>query len=187
MPELATIEQAVADIVQLNERIRRLWSDGGWAPPDAARLLARARLDRQVSLSHTLRLWLAEPDAHDAEGRLILAWTNLGTLVEGTMKWFLCVFEHNYAPDRVVTQQGRELEPDELWFLRLCYFFRDHVWMSEEADRWFSWCDKVRRRRNAVHAYEDRDLGTWEEFYRDIERYRDFVQDLEERVPDPPE
>jgi hypothetical protein len=103
------------------------------------------------------------------------------------MKWFLCVFEHDYALDRVVTERGRELGPDELWFLRLCHFFKDHVWGPEEPARWFSWCDKVRRRRNAVHAYEDRDIGTWDEFYRDLDRYRDFVQRLEMGVPAPPE
>jgi hypothetical protein len=115
------------------------------------------------------------------------SWANLGTLVEGTMKWFLCVYECDYARRRVVTESGRDLAPDELRFLRLCQFFRDHVWMPDGTDGWYSWCDKVRRRRNTVHAYEDRDLGTWDECRRDIQRYRDFLQELEAGVPDPPD
>jgi hypothetical protein len=187
MLDTVPTEQAINDIVRLSERIRGLWSDGGWAPPDGARLLRQARLDRLVSLSHALRLWLDEAAGDDAEGRLILAWANLGTLVEGTMKWFLCVYECHYALGRVVTEGGRELDPDELRFLRLCQFFRDHVWDPRGTDGWYSWCDKVRRRRNAVHAYEDRDLGTWDKFHRDIQRYRDLLQELEAGVPDPPD
>jgi hypothetical protein len=180
-----TTAAMIDDIIRLNERICRLWHDGGWAPVDAANLLRKSRLDRLVSLSRKLRLWLPGSTEED-EGGLILAWANLGALVEGTLKWFLCVFEGDYSSDRVVTEQGRELDPDELWFIRLCRFFRDHVWIADGPDGRYAWCDKIRRRRNGIHAFDDRDIGTWEEFYQDIERYRELIKELEGAVPEPP-
>jgi hypothetical protein len=186
MPADESTAQAVDDIIYLNKRIYCQWFDGGYAPMDAARLLQRAGLDRLVSLSHTLRLWLDPGPEPESQGRLILAWANLGTLLEGGMKWFLCVWEHCYAYHRVTTLEGCELGPDELWFLKLCQFFREHVWVPEQVDKWHSWCDKIRRRRNAIHAYEKRDLGTWAEFYLDVRRLRDLLQELEMGIPEPP-
>lgn len=87
------VTTAIGQIIDLNKRIRSFWQEraGGWAAGKAASLLENSRLDRLVSLSHTLQLWTDPcPDAED-EGRLILAWANLGILIEGTMTWFLCV------------------------------------------------------------------------------------------------
>jgi hypothetical protein len=179
--------QAVKDIIRMNRAICSQWSDGGYAPTDAARLLERAGLDRLVSLAQTLKLWLdAGPEAEE-QGRLILAWANLGALLEGAMKWFLCVWEHCYSHDAVSTPDGRELGPDELWFLKVCQFFREHVWAPCEVSAWDAWCDKIRRRRNGIHAYEKRDLGTWDEFYRDVQRLRDFIAHLQGGIPEPPD
>lgn len=91
-------------IVSKNEGIAAFWRDAlGWAPLEAAELLSRSRLDWQVALSHTLALWFprsgADPSDAAAPGRLILAWVNLGALVEGSLKWFLSVYYDAYRKD----------------------------------------------------------------------------------------
>jgi hypothetical protein len=48
-----------------------------------------------------------------ADGRMILAWTNLGTLVEGTMKFFLSVFASDYS--RSVAGNQASLVFKRLW------------------------------------------------------------------------
>src|SRR5690349_21648116 len=69
----------VAHIETLNLNIARFWKEAhGWAPLEAAGLLDKSRLDWQVSLSSSLRLWLREPLDLISDGELILAWTNLG-------------------------------------------------------------------------------------------------------------
>lgn len=83
-PEI--LKTTVDDIVCVNSFLNDFWGNGGWASGDAAKLLRKSRLNRQVELSRTLAIWLEPPTEHDSEGRLILARTNLGTLVEGTMK-----------------------------------------------------------------------------------------------------
>ncbi len=176
---------AIGHIIALNERIRSFWQEraGGWAPRKAASLLEKSRLDRLVSLSHTLRLWTEPcPDAED-EGRLILAWANLGILVEGTMTWFLCVWEDAYARNPMQSRKGFDLDPNRLTFEEMTRFYRQHVWATGEE--WDEWVTLVRDRRNAVHAFNHRELGTWDEFWQAVARYREFVDDLDARVPYP--
>jgi hypothetical protein len=50
-------------------------------------------------LSSCLRLWIKTPPDRLEDGELILAWANLGSLTEGTMKLFLSVFYHDYQKD----------------------------------------------------------------------------------------
>ena len=86
------LRQAIEDIIRVNEHICDFWGDGGWgwAPSGSAELLSKSRLDWQVSLSKNLLRWFPLPSGDKHDGSLILAWVNLGVLVEGTMMWFLC-------------------------------------------------------------------------------------------------
>ena len=97
------IQEVIDRIVSKNDGIARFWSTArGWAPLDAAKLLSKSRLDLQVSLARTLTLWVppnVSAQAPDVDGRLILGCANLGSLVEGTLKWFLSVYYDNYKAD----------------------------------------------------------------------------------------
>jgi hypothetical protein len=181
------IDKAISDIIRINEHIRDFWRDGGWAPQRAAALLSKARLDRQVSLSRTLRIWTGECDNDDVDGQLILAWANLGSLIEGTMKWFLCVFASDYDANPVKRNSGTELEPDELFFGQMCGFFEKVVWARSTVDRFSRWINMVRERRNAIHAYRDREIGTFSDFHKSVIKYRQFLLDCEGTVPYPDE
>ena len=63
-----------------------------------AEVLGRGSLDWHASLARTLSLWMPEADntAPDAQGRLILAWANLGALVEWTLRWFAAAYAKEY-------------------------------------------------------------------------------------------
>jgi hypothetical protein len=181
------IDKTISDIIRINEHIRDFWRDGGWAPQRAAGLLSKARLDRQVSLSRTLRKWTGECDDDEVDGQLILAWANLGSLVEGTMKWFLCVFASDYDVNPVTLGSGAELEPDDLRFARMCGFFEKVVWTGSNVERFSRWVNMVRQRRNAIHAYRDCDIGTFNDFHKSVVKYRQFLLDCEGTVPYPDE
>jgi hypothetical protein len=74
------MKKTISEIININKQISAFWSDAnGWAPPEAAELLSRSRLDLQVSLSETLELWI---ECKNHPGKLRLAWANLGALVE---------------------------------------------------------------------------------------------------------
>ena len=182
---LETVE-VIDKIVRINRRIADFWGDSyGWAPSDAADLLSKARLDRQVSLSACLRIWLQEPPDDQKDGHLILAWANLGTLIEGTMKFFLCVFESDYSANPVLDKKQNPRDSDELMLETLRQFFLNTVWTNGEKERWGPFVEKVRQRRNGIHAYKNRNIGDRKEFQEAIQDYMDFLSDINATVPYP--
>jgi len=186
------IGEVVARIAKLNDGIRDFWSAAhGWAPADAADLLARARLDRQVSLSSCLALWEAESDVPERrDGSLVLGWANLGALVEGTMKWFLCVYRADYPEDEGVLRKGKKrelIEPDALMFEQLRQVFARHVWIESERGEYDRWLAMIQDRRNAIHAYRERDIGDLAALHHAIREYLDFLRELHGRIPGYPD
>ncbi|MGB7581391.1 MAG: hypothetical protein WBL85_02945 [Sedimentisphaerales bacterium] len=177
---------AIKYIIIVNEHIRDFWGNGGWAPSSAAEMLSKSRLDWQVSLSKNLLRWLPVPDEDEHDGSLILAWVNLGALVEGTMMWFLCVFHENYSSNPI-KKKGKAVDPDELRFIALCRFFQDTVWIKREKRQWGIFVDLVRERRNAIHAYKNRSIGSFKEFAKAVIKYRSFLLAHEGNVPYPDE
>ncbi len=136
-----------------------------------------------ASLSHSLRLWTDSCAEEDREGRLILAWANLGILVESMMTWFLCVFERDYAKQPMKTRTGFDLRPNRLRFEEICRFFSEHVWIDSQRAKWGDWLAKVRNFRNAVHAFNHKDIGNWNDWQDAVVRYHEFISELDGLVP----
>lgn len=184
-PNTIPIDEVVQRIVTLNDGLRKFWSKAeDWAPIEAAELLSKSRLDWQVSLSACLNIWIAEPQGKDNSGRLILAWTNLGSLVEGTMKLFLSVWYEAYKKDvEAIRRRGKLQDPDILQLEAIRQFFRKRIW----GDSWDKWVQHIQQRRNAIHAYKDRDIGTHMELIADIRTYLEFLRYTNGRLPYPDE
>ena len=174
-------------IIASHEWLMQNWDDGlwGWAPGSVSRLLERNRLDRLLELARVLPSW-THP-SFQSEGHLILAWATLGALVEGIMKWFLCVHEEHYSLDPV-QKKGKPVDPDKLRFeeLRNCYMSAG-AWMDGEAEARDSFVKHIQCRRNAIHAYQDRDVGTFDEFWDHVRDYAALLDDLKGRTPDLPD
>ena len=102
------MKNTILEIISINQKISNFWSNShGWAPVEAATMLEKSRLDLQVSLSETLVLWV---DCKNHPGYLRLAWTNLGALVEGSLKWFLAVYYKDYLKDPK-TPKDKKIKP----------------------------------------------------------------------------
>lgn len=185
------MEKLVYDIIRINRHIRDFWANGGWAPEKSAAILSRSRLDWQVSLSNSLKRWLATPSPEESDGCLILAWANLGSLVEGTLKWFLCVYQADYARQPIAARRGRRagtpLDPDEPALGELLEYYSTCVWTERQSDHWRPGLETIRQRRNAVHAYQHRELGKWRDFWESVAAYRAFLLETERSVPYPDE
>ncbi|WP_041917333.1 hypothetical protein [Desulfitobacterium dehalogenans] len=182
-----SLKEVVGRIIDFNYSLRDFWSSAkGWAPPEAADLLTRSRLDWQVSLSHCLNLWLEETVSEEADGRLILAWSNLGSLVEGTMKLLLSVFYKDYLNDvEQVKKRGKLVEPDQLELEQMRQFFNKRIWKPE--DSWDEWILHIQWRRNAIHAFKDREIGSFDEYRNDLRMYLKFMRYVNFRLPYPDE
>lgn len=193
MNEISTDTIAVNDvihrIVTLNERLNKFWSSSkGWAPVDAADLLGRSRLDWQVSLSHSLTRWINTPTANEIFAVQILGYANVGALVEGTLKLFLCVYYEDYKADIDAIKENKKnklIDPDAAMFEKIRQFYKKSVWIDSPRDNWDPWIHHIQMRRNSIHAFKDRNIGTHNELVMDIRRYLVFVRRINSQLPYP--
>ncbi|MFZ3072627.1 MAG: hypothetical protein WA162_05235 [Thermodesulfobacteriota bacterium] len=195
-PEIEEIDIVIDRIVDINKGIAKFWSRAeGWAPAKAAKLLSKSRLDWQTSLSKTLKIWLADSNFHSDEksGRLILAWVNLGSLVEGTLKLFLSIYYKDYIKDiHVITKgkNGKLIDPDVLNLGRMRQFLFEKERISKVSQRtetildkkWNKWIKLIQERRNVIHAYQDKNIGDFEEFSKNVRNYLVFLEDINSRL-----
>lgn len=181
------INEVVKRIVNFNCSLGDFWMNAkGWAPEEAANLLSRSRLDWQKPLSYCLYQWLEDSTNEDSDGRLILAWSNLGSLIEGTMKLLLGVYYKDYLDDpKPVKENGKLAEPDTLMLDQIRQFFKRRIW--NEKDLWDEWISHIQQRRNAIHAFKDREIGTFEEYQNDLRIYLDLLRYVTHQIPYPDE
>ena len=172
--------EIVDDIVQKNLAIADFWkSSQGWAPISAAGLLSRSRLDRQVSLSYTLDRYNVIKKGIRFDGELIMGWVNLRSLCEGTIKWFLSVYHETYIERPI----GKNFEPDGVTFNPLIEYYEKNI--KSKSDTWVRVLRHIQKRGNAIHAYQDKEIGNAGELRRYVLKYRNFLFDLDGRVPYP--
>jgi hypothetical protein len=181
------IETEISRIMSYWKDTYKHTSEEWFHDPDSAALLSGSMLDWQVSLAGCLRRWLG----CSTDGELILAWANLGTLVEGMLKLFLCVYLSDYRSDAAATgvaglvKDGEVSNPDGLKFEQLKqYCAKCGMWKHTlKGDDWDKWIDHVQQRRNAIHSFKPRQIGTFEEWMADVRRFYDFVDEIDGRLP----
>ena len=181
--ERLPIDDVCSCIHTLTTRMMDFWKSAhGWAPIEAAGLMSKSMLDWQSSLSHCLAKWLRGTTS----GELILAWANLGSLVEGQLKLFLSVWYNDYAADaEAIKRKGKLQTPDVLTLESLRHFFAKRIW--HESDNWDQWIQHIQQKRNAIHAFRHRDIGTFDMWREDLRNHLAFVRDINSRLPYPDE
>ena len=175
-------EELCARIARLTGDIMDFWEDGGWAPNDAAALLDKSMLRWQASLATSLHRWVNA----SSEGDLILAWANLGALVEGQLKLFLCVYYTDFQSDvDGICKRGRRIDPDESGLEDIRHFFVKNIW--DVGTNWNPYVELVQKRRNAVHAFQHREIGTFQEWTDSLRLHLSFVRHVGGGLPYPDE
>jgi len=169
-------------IETLTTRMMDFWKSAhGWAPIEAAGLLNRSMLEWQASLASSLCRWVPA----SSDGDLILAWANLGALVEGQLKLFLSVYYKDYSADAdaIRDRRGRLTDPDSSTLEPLRQFFVRRIWTAGRD--WNTYVQRVQQRRNAIHAFRARDIGTFDDWRNELPFHLSFVRDINGRVPYP--
>ena len=179
---LSDTEVLVA-IEKLTHQQVHFWRDaGGWAPVSAAALLDRSMLDWQASLATSLKQWVDR----ESDGDLILALANLGSLAEGAMKLMLAVFYEDYVKDQHAPRRHSDqtlIEPDELMLGKLCALFGKRIW--EAGSGHAKYLTEVMERRNAIHAFKKREIGTFVEFKVAARQHLRTLRYIDARLPYP--
>ncbi len=109
--DVAPIAATLQEIIATTTMMGQFWGRAhGWAPSDAADLLASARLDRQVSFAHTLPSYVKPFSAQEAEARLILGYVTLRSLCEGILKLFFAVWLDDYRSDADALKDKKKVQ-----------------------------------------------------------------------------
>ncbi|MQV12178.1 hypothetical protein GHL01_00265 [Sinorhizobium meliloti] len=187
-----TYQTDVDDIITVQAGLADFWSNAhGWAPADGAALLASARLDWTPSLARSLHRW-AEPVSL-ADGDLILAWANLGSILESSLRLFLGVYVTDYrnsredleairAIEQKGANQGQPYPPSSIQFEKIRQLLsRREIFPVDDL----TFIGLVQARRNAIHAFNNREIGDAVEFRSAVATYRIFIAELATRLPYP--
>jgi len=180
---VVTARASTDKTIRVTRALERFWSAShGWAPKAAADLLAEARLDRQLSFTHTLCDYLAPFRPEASEARQILGYATLRSLCEGVLKLFFSVWFEDYRKDRdaVYDRKRRLVSPEDIMFNRLIALY------AKKGDAAFEpFLRRVQQRGNAIHHFCDRVIGTQHELIEDIVQFRDFILAVNGQLPYP--
>lgn len=185
------IAEVVVRIATLLSRMSNFWSNcSGWAPDDAAEMLGHARLDRLASMAETLGRWVEIDPNKISDGDLILAWANLGSLVEGTLKLFLCVYLQDFKADDKNTHLTQAfhkkkqllLDPDGLSMNVLMSYFEKADLLSHDE---LCLTKRVHIRRNTIHVFKDLNIGTGMELHTAVREFRTMLLNINSQLPYP--
>lgn len=174
---------AIDRVIRITGAMEEFWRRAhGWAPDEAASLLASARLDRQTSFTHTLAWYLSPFSAAEAEAKQILGYATLRSLCEGALKLFCAVWLKYYQkdPDALRNRAGTLVPPEKVPLDKLIGFYVKRIDAEHEQ-----FLRRVQSRGNAIHHFMDRDVGNQQELIDDIVLFRDFVLAVNDRVPYP--
>ena len=166
----------------------------GWFPKELSQSLKDKHIDWMWSLTEWLDEWkrLAVNDEMDDGGR-ILAYANLGALVESWLKLFLLCHIRSYDEDPCKRKNGTIIKPKDIKFENLIEFFYK-IWdidegLSDEynefAKKYPEWAKRVQHRRNILHIFTNSELGTNSEFLEDLEFYYILIDEIATRIPLP--
>lgn len=158
-----------------------MWKESrGIAPDSVADKMDDAMLSWMSELTDTLKIWI-DKGISMTDGELILARTNMGALVESWLKFFYCVFYEDYIKNPK-TVKGKMVEPNNMKFEDLKNFSNGILW-DDNKSAMYIWVDKIQHYRNAVHAFNYRDIGTPVEFMSDMEEFYKYVDHILNHIP----
>ncbi len=100
---------------------------------------------------------------------------------------FLSVYYNDYSVDadaiRDKDRKDRLIAPDSSSLEPLRQFFVKRIW-TVDCD-WNSYVERIQHRRNAIHAFRTRDIGTFEDWRNELPIHLSFVRDINSRIPYP--
>ena len=168
--------------IQTNN-VSLLWKNvHGIAPDNAAKKLDIAMLDWQSELTKTLKIWI-DKGLDMTVGELILARANLGAVVESWLRFFYCVFYDDYINQPMVNKKGKVLEPEkDMRFEDLKNFSTGILWDDDKSSDYL-WVESIQHKRNAIHSFTYKDIGTPADFLLDVDRLCEFVEMILNHLP----
>lgn len=152
-----------------------VWTEYSYmTSPSTSKKFEQVMLKWLFELTESLKIWIDKGEKL-TDGELILAWTNLGSIIECWLKFFFCAYYDEYVKAPIYTTNGgKRIEPENAKFDFLIRSNIGILWESVE-DQEYQWIRKIQQYRNAIHAFKKRKLGTPKEFLQSIIKLETFV------------
>ena len=168
-------------LLEITKSTMALWKESwGIAPYSVSERLDKAMLDWNMELTEALSIWI-DKGFTMSTGELILARVNLGNIVEFWLKFFYSVYYEDYLNDPQLCKKGI-VEPESMSLEKLKNYSQEILW-EDSTSKGYLWVDSVQKKRNAIHSFLFRDIGTVAEFFADIDSLYEFVKDIVDRLP----
>ena len=169
-------------LVILTNNAALIWKEArGIAPDSAADKLDVAMLAWQSDLTKTLKIWIDKGLAM-TNGEMILACANLGAVVESWLKFFYCVHYEDYCKSPITDKKGKMIAPEKASFDNLKDFSSGKLWVDVSSPE-YAWVDSVQHKRNSIHSFRYRDIGTPQDFLDDIDHLYAFADNILSHLP----
>lgn len=180
-------ESDVQDIYVIQTGLSELFSNArGWGGDASVDLLEAANLDLMPSLAKALLHWPTNSDL--SPGELVLAWANLGSIQESSLRLFLAVYLTDFQDDAELlaslkaTYDGQLANPGNIAMEKMRQYIGKRKLFTAEDRRMIH---IVQMRRNAIHSFAKKELGSPIEFASAVRWYRTFIARIATTLPSP--
>lgn len=182
--KLGSTDEACDLIINISAKWATFWpTSHGWAPSIAADLMTQELMDRHLEMAHALKKWPKRLLENDAQGEFVLAWVNLGSVIEGALKIYMDVFYADWLKDAdAPTKKGQKQTPNASFFDRLIQFVSKKELFKADEIKFF---EKVRDQRNLIHPMKIGTVLDGIAFAEAVMHTAAFHDDVEGRLPDP--
>lgn len=152
----------------------------GISPNEVADKLDKAMLEWMSDLTQSLKIWI-DKGQDMTDGELILARANLGSVVESWLRLFYTIYTEDYN-NNSISNKGKAIPPHKASFKDLQDYSCDILWEDKNSKEYI-WVDSIRKKRNAIHSFEEKDIGTPQDFIEDINELYSFVERVMNQLP----
>lgn len=181
-------DDACDRIIEVSAKWAAFWpTSHGWAPSIAADLMKQELMDRQLEMARALKNWPKRLIEKESQGDLVLAWTNLGSVIEGALKVYMCVFYSDWLNDvDVPIKNGNKKTPDGG---RLGAVFEEIIQFINKKELFkkdeIKFIKLVQRQRNLIHPLKMGTVAGREAFEDAVIHTAALHHDIELRLPAP--
>lgn len=172
----------IQKIIRVTKALNDFWLNcGGWAPESAYELIKEARLDRQLSFAKTLPNYEVVFNVDVAEAKIIIGYATLRGMSESAIKLFLSAFIEDYLKNPLIDKKSNKvIKPKKISFDSLISLYVKHGDPSFE-----DYLRRIQFRGNAIHHFNDREIGDQCELVEDIKMFKDFLLAVNSQLPYP--
>lgn len=185
-------EDAITEVLNVTNNILVEWHNKALiiAPEETKEILSSAQINWMRSLTDELIKYAKDSGSDFSDGKLILANTTLGSMVENWLKYFFAVYFKDYVgTDTNIhkkynkkTKKHQLIFPENLSLEKLRQLAKI-TWVSSEISDFIR---DIQSKRNLIHSFngESSTLGNTKEFYANFILYNQFLKEINDRLPD---